>query len=302
MNRERGLYFAESQNPSSNRRYHRQAFISWQDPYSQRPLFVSDSALSSRPNCEFFFSRSYIRRCQRPASITAQSSAYKDRSGHFASCDFPSPPRFFPAAISVMEALRLLVPQWWNVRLSFLIFIPEPNTFDLASAPGVCLGDLPRHHAWSSELLCDSPSVVECASFNDPTYGSCLLNPFDQLPLYVAVLYLGATREHLSANNLYDTYLPGERPTVSCAGINTGEWTCSSEQYGPISQSTSRPHAERRMQLARKPVDGRCWHAICAICASQRHLRRNGYFVYAEPTEHQPGTLQAQGFQTRDEH
>jgi hypothetical protein len=36
------------------------------------------------------------------------------------------------------------------------------------------------------------------------------------------VLYLGATREHLSEHNLYDTYLPSERPTISCDGINTG--------------------------------------------------------------------------------
>lgn len=43
------------------------------------------------------------------------------------------------------------------------------------------------------------------------------------MPLYLAVAYIGATRDHLSQHNLYDTYLPGERPTVSCAGINEGE-------------------------------------------------------------------------------
>ncbi|KAJ7603957.1 heme peroxidase [Mycena polygramma] len=41
------------------------------------------------------------------------------------------------------------------------------------------------------------------------------------LPLYVALIYLGATRTQLSENNLYDTYLPGEFPVSTCDGINT---------------------------------------------------------------------------------
>ncbi|KAJ7242951.1 heme peroxidase [Mycena rebaudengoi] len=45
------------------------------------------------------------------------------------------------------------------------------------------------------------------------------------LPLYVALIYLGATREELSRNNLYDTYAPGELPVRSCAGINTAART-----------------------------------------------------------------------------
>ncbi|KAJ6616202.1 heme peroxidase family protein [Mycena sp. CBHHK59/15] len=45
------------------------------------------------------------------------------------------------------------------------------------------------------------------------------------LPLYVALIYLGATRTQLSENNLYDTYLPGEFPVSSCAGINTAART-----------------------------------------------------------------------------
>ncbi|KAJ6487424.1 heme peroxidase [Mycena vitilis] len=49
------------------------------------------------------------------------------------------------------------------------------------------------------------------------------------MPLYIAVLYIGATRDHLSQHNLYDTYLPapGERPIVSCDGINPGARTLS---------------------------------------------------------------------------
>ncbi|KAJ7260407.1 heme peroxidase-domain-containing protein, partial [Mycena haematopus] len=47
------------------------------------------------------------------------------------------------------------------------------------------------------------------------------------LPLYFAVLYLGATREHLADHNLYDTYLPGERPNISCTGIDTAVRTLS---------------------------------------------------------------------------
>ncbi|KAJ7799743.1 heme peroxidase [Mycena olivaceomarginata] len=45
------------------------------------------------------------------------------------------------------------------------------------------------------------------------------------LPLYVALIYLGATRTQLSENNLYDTYLPGELPVSTCAGINTAART-----------------------------------------------------------------------------
>ncbi|KAJ7725966.1 heme peroxidase [Mycena metata] len=45
------------------------------------------------------------------------------------------------------------------------------------------------------------------------------------LPLYVALIYLGATRTHLEANNLYDTYLPGEFPVSTCDGINTAART-----------------------------------------------------------------------------
>ncbi|KAJ6589163.1 heme peroxidase [Mycena capillaripes] len=47
------------------------------------------------------------------------------------------------------------------------------------------------------------------------------------LPLYVALIYLGATRTQLSENNLYDTYLPGEFPVSTCAGINTAARTIS---------------------------------------------------------------------------
>ncbi|KAF8132254.1 heme peroxidase [Mycena galopus ATCC 62051] len=47
------------------------------------------------------------------------------------------------------------------------------------------------------------------------------------LPLYFAVLYLGATREQLAAHNLFDTYLVGERSHISCAGINTAARTLS---------------------------------------------------------------------------
>ncbi|KAJ6602554.1 heme peroxidase [Mycena vulgaris] len=36
------------------------------------------------------------------------------------------------------------------------------------------------------------------------------------LPLYVALIYLGATRNQLSAHNLYDTYRPGEFPVSLC--------------------------------------------------------------------------------------
>lgn len=42
--------------------------------------------------------------------------------------------------------------------------------------------------------------------------------------MYVALIYLGATRTQLSENNLYDTYLPGELPVSTCAGINTGQF------------------------------------------------------------------------------
>ncbi|KAJ7602932.1 heme peroxidase [Mycena polygramma] len=45
------------------------------------------------------------------------------------------------------------------------------------------------------------------------------------LPLYVALIYLGATRTQLSENNLYDTYLPGEFPVSTCDGINTAART-----------------------------------------------------------------------------
>ncbi|KAJ6482205.1 heme peroxidase [Mycena vitilis] len=45
------------------------------------------------------------------------------------------------------------------------------------------------------------------------------------LPLYVALIYLGATRTQLSENNLYDTYLPGEFPVSTCNGINTAART-----------------------------------------------------------------------------
>ncbi|KAJ7636793.1 heme peroxidase [Roridomyces roridus] len=41
------------------------------------------------------------------------------------------------------------------------------------------------------------------------------------MPLLLSVLYLSATREQLSSHNLYDTYLQGERPNISCQGINT---------------------------------------------------------------------------------
>ncbi|KAK7018553.1 heme peroxidase [Favolaschia claudopus] len=45
------------------------------------------------------------------------------------------------------------------------------------------------------------------------------------LPLYVALIYLGATRTQLQTHNLYDTYLPGELPVSSCSGINTAART-----------------------------------------------------------------------------
>ncbi|KAJ7250682.1 heme peroxidase [Mycena rebaudengoi] len=45
------------------------------------------------------------------------------------------------------------------------------------------------------------------------------------LPLYLALIYLGVTRSELSSHNLYDTYLPGEFPISSCAGINTAART-----------------------------------------------------------------------------
>ncbi|KAJ7186700.1 heme peroxidase [Mycena filopes] len=45
------------------------------------------------------------------------------------------------------------------------------------------------------------------------------------LPLYVALIYLGATRTQLEANNLYDTYLPGEFPVSTCDGMNTAART-----------------------------------------------------------------------------
>ncbi|KAF7334380.1 hypothetical protein MVEN_02266900 [Mycena venus] len=45
------------------------------------------------------------------------------------------------------------------------------------------------------------------------------------LPLYVALIYLGATRTQLSTHNLYDTYLPGEFPVSTCNGINTAART-----------------------------------------------------------------------------
>ncbi|KAJ7471747.1 heme peroxidase [Mycena latifolia] len=47
------------------------------------------------------------------------------------------------------------------------------------------------------------------------------------LPLYVALIYLSATRTQLSENNLYDTYLPGEFPVSTCTGINTAARTLS---------------------------------------------------------------------------
>ncbi|KAJ7608475.1 heme peroxidase [Mycena polygramma] len=91
-----------------------------------------------------------------------------------------------------MEALKFLLPQRWNLPVyASLIY--------LAVSRG-----LPR---FSSFYV--------------------ILPRWWNMPLYLAVLYIGATRDHLSQHNLYDTYLPGERPVVSCAGINTGARTLS---------------------------------------------------------------------------
>ncbi|CAK5273932.1 unnamed protein product, partial [Mycena citricolor] len=45
------------------------------------------------------------------------------------------------------------------------------------------------------------------------------------LPVYIALIYLGATRTQLEANNLFDTYEDGEFPVMSCAGVNTNART-----------------------------------------------------------------------------
>ncbi|KAJ7613241.1 heme peroxidase [Mycena polygramma] len=86
-----------------------------------------------------------------------------------------------------MEALKFLLPQRWNlpVYASLIYFALSRGLPRLSSFYVI----LPRW--WN-------------------------------MPLYIAVLYIGATRDHLSQHNLYDTYLSGERPIVSCDGINTG--------------------------------------------------------------------------------
>ncbi|KAF7290537.1 hypothetical protein MIND_01293600 [Mycena indigotica] len=49
------------------------------------------------------------------------------------------------------------------------------------------------------------------------------------LPLYVALLYLGVTRQRLETNNLYDTYLPKEWTDMNttCDGVNVAARTLS---------------------------------------------------------------------------
>ncbi|KAJ7827242.1 heme peroxidase [Mycena olivaceomarginata] len=91
--------------------------------------------------------------------------------------------------MSVLEALQVFLPHWWNLPV-------YASVMYLAVTRG-----LPSFYV--------------------------ILPRWWNLPLYLAVLYLGATREYLSEHNLYDTYLPGERPTISCDGINTAARTLS---------------------------------------------------------------------------
>ncbi|KAJ7854095.1 heme peroxidase [Mycena olivaceomarginata] len=91
--------------------------------------------------------------------------------------------------MSVLEALQVFLPHWWNLPV-------YASVVYLAVTRG-----LPSFYV--------------------------IIPRWWNLPLYLAVLYLGATREHLSDHNLYDTYLPGERPTISCDGINTAARTLS---------------------------------------------------------------------------
>ncbi|CAK5278738.1 unnamed protein product [Mycena citricolor] len=41
------------------------------------------------------------------------------------------------------------------------------------------------------------------------------------LPVFLALIYLGLTRIQLESHNLYDTYSDGEFPVLSCEGVNT---------------------------------------------------------------------------------
>ncbi|KAJ6553187.1 heme peroxidase [Mycena capillaripes] len=94
--------------------------------------------------------------------------------------------------MSILDALRLLLPQWWNLPVyASVMYLGVTRGFS------------------------------QLANFY------VILPRWWNLPLYLSVLYLGWTRDHLSQHNLYDTYLPGERPNISCAGINTAARTLS---------------------------------------------------------------------------
>ncbi|KAJ7153271.1 heme peroxidase [Mycena filopes] len=87
-----------------------------------------------------------------------------------------------------MTVLKLLLPHWWNIPIyaSLLLYLGAPRV-------------LPNFYV--------------------------ILPRWWNLPLPLGLLYLGGTREQLSTHNLFDTYLPGELPVPSCAGINTAART-----------------------------------------------------------------------------